>query len=120
MTYYMVILVLRCNFPLLSPSTPLVSWGTDPSVGRWIIKVSKGYIVTAQPQHRVEASCHLPVGVQSRLMGSKKALRKKASVILNPQPHGGTRKPAWVKANLYRIPCKWHPWGLCKGALGTD
>ena len=41
--------------------------------------MSKGYIVTAQPQHRVEASCHLPVGVQSRLMGSKKALRKRGN-----------------------------------------
>ena len=55
MTYYMVILVLRCNFPLLSPSTPLVSWGTDPSVGRMDAKVNKGCTVTAQPQHRVEA-----------------------------------------------------------------
>ena len=33
--------------------------------------------MTAQPQHRVEASCLLPMGVQSRLMGSKKALRKR-------------------------------------------
>ena len=33
--------------------------------------------MTAQPQHRVEPSCQLPEGVQSRLMGSKKALRKR-------------------------------------------
>ena len=39
-------------------------------------KLNKGCTVTAQPQHRVEASCQLPAGVQSRLMGSKKALRK--------------------------------------------
>ena len=38
-------------------------------------KVNKGCTVTAQPRHRVEASCQLPVGVQIRLMGSKKALR---------------------------------------------
>ena len=38
-------------------------------------KLNKGCTVTAQPQHRVEASCQLPAGVQSRLMGSKKALR---------------------------------------------
>ena len=31
--------------------------------------------MTAQPWHRVEASCQLPRGVQSWLMGSKKALR---------------------------------------------
>ena len=41
--------------------------------------VYKGCTVTAQPQHRVEASCQLPVGVQSRLMGSKKALRKRGN-----------------------------------------
>ena len=41
--------------------------------------VNKGCTVTAQPQHRVEASCQLPVGVQSRLMGSKKALRKRGN-----------------------------------------
>ena len=38
--------------------------------------VNKGCTVTAQPQHRVEASCQLPRGVQSRLMGSEKTLRK--------------------------------------------
>ena len=38
--------------------------------------VNKVCTVTAQPWHCVEASCQLPVGVQSRLMGSKKALRK--------------------------------------------
>ena len=39
--------------------------------------VNKGCTVTAQPRHWVEASCQLPAGVQSRLMGSKKALRKR-------------------------------------------
>ena len=38
--------------------------------------MNKGYTVTAQPRHRVEASCQLLRGVQSRLMGSKKTLRK--------------------------------------------
>ena len=38
-------------------------------------KVNKGCTVTAQPRHRVEASCQLPRGVQSWLMGSKKTLR---------------------------------------------
>ena len=42
-------------------------------------KVNKGCTVTAQPRHRVEASCQLPAGVQSRLMGSKKALRKRGN-----------------------------------------
>ena len=42
-------------------------------------KENKGFTVTAQPQHRVEASCQLPVRVQSRLMGSKKALRKRGN-----------------------------------------
>ena len=35
--------------------------------------------MTAQPRHRVEASCQLPVRVQSRLMGSKKDLRKRGN-----------------------------------------
>ena len=48
----------------------------DPSVGRLDANVNKGCTVTAQPQHRVEASCQLPRGVQSWLMGSKKTLRK--------------------------------------------
>ena len=39
-------------------------------------KVNKGCTVTAWYQHRVEALCQLPVGVHSRLMGSKKALKK--------------------------------------------
>ena len=39
-------------------------------------KKNEGCTVTAQPQHRVEASRKLPERVQSRLMGSKKALRK--------------------------------------------
>ena len=41
--------------------------------------VNKGCTVTAQPWHWVEASCQLPAGVQSRLMGSKKALRKRVN-----------------------------------------
>ena len=48
-------------------------------MGRLNANVNKGCTVTAQPQHRVEASCQLPVGVQSRLMGSKKALRKRGN-----------------------------------------
>ena len=35
--------------------------------------------MTAQPTHRVEASYQLPARVQSRLMGSKKALRKRGN-----------------------------------------
>ena len=35
--------------------------------------------MTAQPTHRVEASYQLPARVQSRLMGSKKALRKRVN-----------------------------------------
>ena len=41
--------------------------------------MNKGYTAAAQPQHRVEASCQLPRGVQSWLMGSKKALRKRGN-----------------------------------------
>ena len=41
--------------------------------------VNKGCTVTAQPRHWMEASCQLPVGVQSRLMGLKKALRKRGN-----------------------------------------
>ena len=45
-------------------------------MGRLDANVNKGCTVTAQPQHRVEASCQLPARVQRRLMSSKKALRK--------------------------------------------
>ena len=41
--------------------------------------VIKGCTMTAQPLHRVEASCQLPERVQSRLMGSKKAVRKRGN-----------------------------------------
>ena len=50
-----------------------------PSVGRLDNKVNKGFTVTAHPQHRGEASCQLPARVQSRLMDSKEALRKRRS-----------------------------------------
>ena len=60
-------------------------------------KVNKGCTVTAQPRHRVEASCQLPVGVQIRLMGSKKALRKRGNFSnSNPAVHGAIRRPAFV------------------------
>ena len=49
----------------------------DLSVGRLDANVNKGCTVTAQPRHRVEASCQHPMGVESWLMGSKKALRKR-------------------------------------------
>ena len=48
-------------------------------MGKLDAKVNKGYTVTAQPQHMVGASCQLPVGVQSWLMCSKKALRKRGN-----------------------------------------
>ena len=35
--------------------------------------------MTAQPTHKVEASCQLPARVQSRLMGSKNALRERGN-----------------------------------------
>ena len=41
--------------------------------------MNKGHTVAAQSQHRVEASCQLPRGVQSWLMGSKKTLRKEGN-----------------------------------------
>ena len=60
-------------------------------------KVNKGYTVTAHPQHRMVASCQLPMRVQSRLMGSKKALRKRENFSnSNPAVHGAIRRPAWV------------------------
>ena len=86
MINYMVSLVLGCIFPLLWPGASFVIWDTRPSVGRLDTKVNKGCTVTAQPWHRVEASCQLPVGVQSRLMGSKKAL-KKGGNCRKPQTH---------------------------------
>ena len=61
------------------------------SVGRLNNKLYKVCTVTAQPQHRVEASCQLPVRVQNRLMDSKKALRKRGnfrnSIMTNSLNH---------------------------------
>ena len=41
--------------------------------------VNKWCTVTAQPRHRVEASCQLLARVQSWLMGSEKALKKRGN-----------------------------------------
>ena len=64
---------------------------SDLSVRRLDNKVYKGCTVTAQPWHRGEASCQLPVRGQSRLMGSKKALRKRGnfrnSIMTNSLNH---------------------------------
>ena len=90
MINYMIALILGCNFPLLSPRASYVSWGTDPSVGWMNAKVNKGCTVTAQPWHRVEASYQLPEGVQSRLMGSKKALRERGNCS-NSKPSASGR-----------------------------
>ena len=75
----MVSLVLGCIFPLLWPGASFVSWGTRPLCVMLDSKVNKGCTVTAKPRYRAEASYQLPVGVQSRLMGSKKALRKRVN-----------------------------------------
>ena len=48
-------------------------------MGRLDTKVNTGCTVTPLSRHRVEASCQLPAGVQSRLMVSKKALRKRGN-----------------------------------------
>ena len=60
-------------------------------MGRLDANVNKGCKVTAQPRHRVEASCQLPRGVQSWLMGSKKSLRKggnfRNSITVNSWSH---------------------------------
>ena len=60
-------------------------------MGRLDANVNKGCKVTAQPRHRVEASCQLPRGVQSWLMGSKKTLRKggnfRNSITVNSWSH---------------------------------
>ena len=79
MINYMVTLNLGCFFPFLWPGAHFVNGVPEPSVGMLNTKVNKGSTVTVQPWHRVEASCQLPVGVHSRMMGSKKALRNRAN-----------------------------------------
>ena len=124
MINYIVSLVLSCIFPLLWPSAPFVIWGTDPSVGMLDTKVNKGCTMTAQPQHRVEASCQLSVGVRNRLMNSKKALMKGGNFrnckITNSLSH---MEGCLVLGKLHWILCKWHPnvlWteGLTSGGEG--
>ena len=79
MINYMVSLVLGCIFPLLWPGASFVSWGTRPLYVMFDTKVNKECTVTTQAWHQVEASCQLPARVQSRLMGSKKAVRKRGN-----------------------------------------
>ena len=79
MINYMVSLVLGCIFPLLRPGASFVSWGTRPLYVMFDTKVNKECTVTTQAWHQVEASCQLPARVQSRLMGSKKTLRKRGN-----------------------------------------
>ena len=79
MINYMVSLVLGCIFPLLWPGASFVSWGTRPLYVMFDTKVNKECTVTTQAWHQVEASCQLPARVQSRLMSSKKALRKRGN-----------------------------------------
>ena len=82
--------------------------------------VIKGYTVTAQPHHRVEASCQLPAGVQSRLMGSRKALRKRGNFRNSKTTNSLSHMEGFlVLGKLYWIPCKWHVKVVCTGALVT-
>ena len=82
-------------------------------------KKNEGCTVTAQPQHRVEASRKLPERVQSRLMGSK-TLRKRGnfrnSKTTNSLSH---MEGCLVLGKLHWIPGKWHLKVVCTGALGT-
>ena len=48
-------------------------------MGRLDTKMNKGCTVAAQPRHRVQVSCQLPARVQSRVMNSKKTLRKRGN-----------------------------------------
>ena len=92
----------------------------DLSVGRLDTKVNKGCTVTAQSQHRMEASCQLPARVQSWLMASEKALRKRGnfrnSKTTNSLSH---MEGCLVLGKLHWIPGKWHLKVVCTGALGT-
>ena len=82
--------------------------------------VIKGYTVTAQPHHRVEASCQFPAGVQSRLMGSRKALRKRGNFRNSKTTNSLSHMEGFlVLGKLYWIPCKWHVKVVCTGALVT-
>ena len=68
-----------------------MSVGIPNQVGRLYNKVYKRRTVTAQPRHRVKTPCQLPARAQSRLMGSKKALRKRGnfrnSIMTNSLNH---------------------------------
>ena len=75
----MVSLVLGYIFPLLWPGASFVSWGTRPLYVMFDTKVNKECTVTTQAWHQVEASCQLPARVQSWLMASEKALRKRGN-----------------------------------------
>ena len=97
-----------------------MSQATVPSVGRMDANMNKGCTVTTQPQHRVEDSCQLPRGVQSRLMGSKKALKKRGNFRNSKTTNSLSHMEGFlVLGKLYWIPCKWHVKVVCTGALGT-
>ena len=83
-------------------------------------KVNTGCTVTPLSRHRVEASGQLPAGVQSRLMGSKKALRKRGNFRNSKTTNSLNRlKVAGFWAKLHWILCKLHLKVVCTGALGT-
>ena len=69
--------------------------------------------MTAQPRHRVEASCQPPVGVQSRPIGSKEALGKRGNCS------NCMRKPAWVEANYTGFYAN-GPLGAVQRGTGAD
>ena len=82
--------------------------------------VIKGCTMTAQPLQWVEASCQIPAGVQSRLMGSKKALRKRGTFRNSKTTNSLSHMEGFlVLGKLYWIPCKWHVKVVCTGALVT-
>ena len=82
-------------------------------------KKNEGCTVTAQPQHRVEASRKLPERVQSRLMGSK-TLRKRGNFRNSKTTNSLSHMEGFlVLGKLYWIPCKWHVKVVCTGALVT-
>ena len=82
--------------------------------------MNKGCTVTAQPLQWVEASCQIPAGVQSRLMGSKKALRKRGNFRNSKTTNSLSHMEGFlVLGKLYWIPCKWHVKVVCTGALVT-
>ena len=74
--------------------------GPTPLWGGWMLRWIKGaqWLLSPGTGWRLHVSSLWEF--RAGWWAQRRLWRKGIAVILNPQPHGGMRKPAWVEANL--------------------